>query len=81
MSVSALPATPENTRYVQLRLYGSPNCTIPSLGELGVYGDMVNQCNTLASDDLSNASVAVEYALDGCTSTSFPVQGFPLSKY
>lgn len=71
MSVSAFPATPVNTRYVQLRLFAEPNCTIPSLGELGVYGDQVNQCNTLGAGDIATESVSFEYAIDGCSGESF----------
>ncbi|KAJ5720831.1 uncharacterized protein N7483_008765 [Penicillium malachiteum] len=68
MSISAAPtpATPANTRYVQLRLYSDPACGQDgNLGELGVYGDDVNKCN--AFGDYTVESVSFEYAINNCT--------------
>ncbi|KAJ5703649.1 hypothetical protein N7493_011574 [Penicillium malachiteum] len=70
MSVSAaptpVPATPENTRYVQLRLYSDADCGQDgNLGELGVYGDYVNKCN--AFGDYTVESVRFEAAINNCT--------------
>lgn len=67
MSVSAVPspATPANTRYVQLRLYGEPGCSAQNLGELGVYGDYVNSCQSFGDNDVK--SVSFEYAINNCT--------------
>ncbi|KAJ5533170.1 hypothetical protein N7494_009722 [Penicillium frequentans] len=67
MSVSAVPspATPANTRYVQLRLYGEPGCSAQNLGELGVYGDYVNSCQSFGDNEVE--SVSFEYAINNCT--------------
>ncbi|KAJ5635688.1 uncharacterized protein N7484_009001 [Penicillium longicatenatum] len=67
MSVSAAPspATPANTRYVQLRLYGEPGCSAQNLGELGVYGNYVNSCQSFGDNDVK--SVSFEMAIKNCT--------------
>lgn len=59
------PASPANTRYVQLRLFGAPGCFAENLGELGVYGDAVNACQTLGDSTIE--SVSFEYAINNCT--------------
>ncbi|KAJ5627433.1 hypothetical protein N7528_004860 [Penicillium herquei] len=73
MSISAaptpVPATPENTRYVQLRLYSDADCGQDgNLGELGVYGDYVNKCN--AFGDYTVESVRFEAAINNCIGQS-----------
>lgn len=67
LSAAAFPATPENTRYATLRLYETGNCTIPSLGELGVYGSQVNQCNAFGTFASGAESVSFEFGIEGCT--------------
>ncbi|KAJ6008112.1 hypothetical protein N7540_012088 [Penicillium herquei] len=69
MSTSAaptpVPATPENTRYAQLRLYSDPDCGQDgNLGELGVYGDYVNKCNAFGD---TVESVRFEASINNCT--------------
>ncbi|KAJ5224453.1 uncharacterized protein N7469_007956 [Penicillium citrinum] len=65
MGVSAIPAPPADTRYAQLRLFGEPGCSAQNQGELGVYGDYVNKCNTFG--DTTVKSVSFEYAINNCT--------------
>ncbi|KAJ5871892.1 uncharacterized protein N7529_004245 [Penicillium soppii] len=66
LGVSAIPASPINSRYVQLRLYGEPGCSALNLGELGVYGDKVNSCQTFGSDTVRSVSFEANY-VEGCT--------------
>lgn len=65
MGVSAAPAPPADTRYAQLRLFGESGCSAQNQGELGVYGDYVNKCNTFG--DTTVKSVSFEYAINNCT--------------
>lgn len=65
MSASALPAPPADTRYAQLRLFGEPGCSAQNQGELGVYGDYVNKCNTFG--DTTVESVSFEYSINNCS--------------
>ncbi|KAJ5653712.1 hypothetical protein N7490_000715 [Penicillium lividum] len=65
VSATPTPATPANTRYVQLRLYGESGCSAENLGELGVYGDYVNSCQSFG-DNVVN-SVSFEYAINNCS--------------
>ncbi|GLI73853.1 hypothetical protein PoHVEF18_002083 [Penicillium ochrochloron] len=53
-------------RYVQLRLWGEPSCATLNLGEEGIYGDQVAQCNPLDENDVVR-SVSVERVDAGCT--------------
>lgn len=53
-------------RYAQLRLWGEPGCTTLNLGEEGIYGDQLSQCNFLDENDVVR-SVSFEGADDGCT--------------
>lgn len=71
MSVSAAPAPapPADTRYAQLRLFGEPGCFNQNQGELGVYGDYVNICNTFGETTVR--SVSFEYAINNCTREYF----------
>ncbi|KAJ5082826.1 hypothetical protein N7532_011869 [Penicillium argentinense] len=64
MGASAMPAPPADTRYAQLRLFGEPGCSAQNEGELGVYGDYVNKCNTW--DGTTVKSVSFEYAINNC---------------
>lgn len=69
LGASAMPARradPANTRFVQLRLYGEPSCSAQNLGELGVYGDSVNKCQTFGTDTIRSVSFEYKYA-DNCT--------------
>ncbi|KAJ6016532.1 hypothetical protein N7540_011123 [Penicillium herquei] len=68
MRVSATtdPASPGDTRYAQLRLYGKPDCFSQNWGELGVYGNYVNFCNNFG--DIEIQSVSFESAINNCTS-------------
>ena len=79
MGASAIPtpATPANTRYAQLRLFGAPGCFDQNQGELGVYGDYVNICNAFPEGNVQ--SVSFEYAINNCTGKS-PSQSY-LSLY
>lgn len=69
VSAAPSPATPANTRYAQLRLFGEPGCLAQNLGELGVYGDYVNSCQSFGDNTVE--SVSFEYAINDCTGT-FP---------
>jgi hypothetical protein len=71
LGVSAIPASPINSRYVQLRLYGEPGCSALNLGELGVYGDKVNSCQTFGSDTVRSVSFEANY-VEGCTRKLVP---------
>ncbi|KAH6886796.1 hypothetical protein B0T10DRAFT_563033 [Thelonectria olida] len=64
-SAAPAPAPNPNTRYAQLRLYGKPGCSELNLGELGVYGDKVNQCQTFGDTDVIR-SLALQYNPYGC---------------
>lgn len=80
LGASAMPARradPANTRFVQLRLYGEPSCSAQNLGELGVYGDSVNKCQTFGTDTIRSVSFEYKYA-DNCTRELSPslVPGF-----
>ncbi|KAJ5214933.1 hypothetical protein N7468_010612 [Penicillium chermesinum] len=66
VSAAPTPATPANTRYAQLRLFGAPGCLEQNQGELGVYGDYVNTCNPF-DYDFTVKSVSFEYAINNCT--------------
>ncbi|KAJ5391353.1 hypothetical protein N7509_006843 [Penicillium cosmopolitanum] len=66
MGASAMPAPPADTRYAQLRLFGEPGCSAQNEGELGVYGDYVNKCNTFPGDT-PYRSVSFEYAINNCS--------------
>ncbi|OKP14215.1 hypothetical protein PENSUB_67 [Penicillium subrubescens] len=57
-------------RYVQLRLWGEPSCANLNLGEEGIYGDQVGQCNPLDEVDVVR-SVSVERVDAGCTREFF----------
>lgn len=65
MSASAMPAPPADTRYAQLRLFGESGCSAQNQGELGVYGDYVNKCNTFGETTVK--SVSFEYAINNCS--------------
>ncbi|KAF7596018.1 hypothetical protein BBP40_003798 [Aspergillus hancockii] len=66
LGVSAAPTPDADPRYAQLRLYGEPGCSAQNLGELGVYGDRINECQTFGDDTIR--SVRFEYKLrDNCT--------------
>ncbi|PYH46058.1 uncharacterized protein BP01DRAFT_382233 [Aspergillus saccharolyticus JOP 1030-1] len=70
-----------NTRIVQLRLFGVPGCLELNEGELGIYGDALNQCLTWS--DVTVQSVSFEGGVTGygvqifnddtCTSTPYNV--------
>ncbi|KAE8145974.1 hypothetical protein BDV25DRAFT_58856 [Aspergillus avenaceus] len=67
LGVSAAPTVNAYPRYAQLRLYGEPGCFDQNLGELGVYDERLNSCQTFG-DDYTIRSVAFEYRLrDNCT--------------
>ncbi|KAB8231346.1 hypothetical protein ETB97_001525 [Aspergillus alliaceus] len=66
MGVSAAPAPRDDPRYVQLRIYGESGCFEQNQGEMGIYGDKLNKCQTFG--DTTVKSVRFEYALrDNCT--------------
>ncbi|KAJ5935195.1 hypothetical protein N7466_004742 [Penicillium verhagenii] len=69
ISAAPAPASPANTRYVQLRLYGEAGCSAENLGELGVYGDDVNDCQSFGDNIVQ--SVSFEYAINNCTVTLY----------
>ncbi|KNG81460.1 hypothetical protein ANOM_010029 [Aspergillus nomiae NRRL 13137] len=60
MGVSAAPTPVGNTRLVQLRLFGESGCSALNQGELGVYGDRINQCQTFPGPTTIK-SVSFEY--------------------
>lgn len=73
LGVSAVPtrrADPANTRFVQLRLFGEPGCSAQNLGELGVYGDSVNKCQTFGDENVR--SVKFEYKYQNNCTREFP---------
>ena len=57
-------------RYAQLRLWGEKSCATLNLGEEGIYGDQLAQCNPLDENDVVR-SVSFEAADAGCTCESF----------
>ncbi|KAB8067389.1 hypothetical protein BDV29DRAFT_163428, partial [Aspergillus leporis] len=66
MRISAAPAPEADPRYVQLRIFGEPGCSAQNEGELGVYGDHVNKCQTFGDNTVK--SLSFEYKLlDNCT--------------
>ncbi|KAJ5292219.1 hypothetical protein N7478_001470 [Penicillium angulare] len=67
VSAAPSPATPPNTRYAQFRLFGEPRCLEQNMGELGVYGNYVNKCNTFPDAAGTVKSVSFEYAINNCT--------------
>lgn len=68
LGVSASPTRRADPRYVQLRLYGEPGCSAQNLGELGVYGDSINKCQTFGDDTIRSVSFEYKY-FDNCTRT------------
>ncbi|KAJ5730704.1 uncharacterized protein N7483_005212 [Penicillium malachiteum] len=67
MSVSAIPTSSADTRVVTLRGYASPNCTIPSLGELGVYSSQNGVCSSsISTIDPNTVSITFAPLIDGC---------------
>lgn len=72
LGVSAAPTPaatdidPGNIRKVQLRLYGEPGCSAQNLGELGVYGDKVNKCQTFGAEQVRSVRFESQLA-KGCT--------------
>lgn len=68
-SAAPTPAPPADTRYAQLRLFSAPGCFDLNQGELGVYGDYVNKCNTFGATTVE--SVSFEYAINNCTREYF----------
>jgi hypothetical protein len=71
ISVSASPTPRADPRYVQLRLYGQSGCKAENLGELGVYGDSINKCQTFGDDTIRSVSFEYKY-FENCTRTSVP---------
>lgn len=61
-------------RYAQLRLWGEPSCATLNLGEEGIYGDQLAQCNPLDENDVVR-SVSFERADAGCT-CEFPTVSY-----
>ncbi|RAL10714.1 uncharacterized protein BO97DRAFT_406718 [Aspergillus homomorphus CBS 101889] len=51
-----------NTRLAQLRVYGAPGCSELNLGELGIYGDYLNQCGTFGDDTIQSVSFEAHVA-------------------
>ncbi|KAJ6016081.1 hypothetical protein N7540_010672 [Penicillium herquei] len=67
MGVSAMPASSADLRVVTLRGYASPNCTIPTLGELGVYSSELGVCSSgISTTDPTTVSVTFGPLIDGC---------------
>ena len=70
MGVSAAPtASPSpnpNYRYVQLRVFGAPGCSELNQGELGVYGDSLNKCQTFSDITIKSVSFEAKYQ-ESCT--------------
>jgi hypothetical protein len=71
LGVSASPTRRAYSRYVQLRLYGEPGCSAQNLGELGVYDDSINKCQTFGDDTVRSVSFEYKY-FDNCTRTLVP---------
>jgi hypothetical protein len=63
---AASAAANPNHRYAQLRLWGEPECATLNLGEEGIYGDQLAQCNLLDENDVVR-SVSFEAADAGCS--------------
>ncbi|KAJ5491176.1 hypothetical protein N7539_002743 [Penicillium diatomitis] len=61
VSAAAVPSH----RYVQLRLWGQPQCEILNFGEEGIYGDQTEKCNELDPSSTIQ-SVKVERIDAGC---------------
>ncbi|KAJ5161190.1 hypothetical protein N7492_006582 [Penicillium capsulatum] len=70
VGASAAPAPDANPRYAQLRIFGEPGCSELNQGEIGVYGEQLNKCQTFG--DTKVRSVSFEYKLlNNCTLTVF----------
>lgn len=66
IGASAAPAPDANPRYAQLRIFGEPGCSELNQGEIGVYGDQLNKCQTFGDNTVR--SVSFEYKLlNNCT--------------
>lgn len=71
MGVSAAPTPVGDTRFVQLRLFGESGCSALNQGELGVYGDRINQCQIFPGPTTIK-SVSFEYKYQAnCTCKLF----------
>lgn len=70
VGVSAAPAPDVNPRYAQLRIFGEPGCSEQNQGEIGVYRDQLNKCQTFGDNNVR--SVSFEYKLlNNCTRELF----------
>lgn len=47
-TLTAADTPPENNKWAQLRLFGSPGCDADNLLEMGVYGYQKNQCQSIS---------------------------------
>lgn len=87
LGVSAAPVAgstadidPGSIRKVQLRLYGEPGCSAQNLGELGVYGDKVNKCQTFGADQVRSVRFENQLA-PGCTRKLLSTSIHPLYRF
>ncbi|PYI13144.1 hypothetical protein BO99DRAFT_314459, partial [Aspergillus violaceofuscus CBS 115571] len=53
-----------NTRLAQIRLFSTPGCLEQNLGELGIFGNYINQCETFG--DIIIQSIILEVHILGC---------------
>ncbi|KAE8372727.1 hypothetical protein BDV26DRAFT_297600 [Aspergillus bertholletiae] len=70
MGVSAAPAPSADPRYVQLRVFGESGCSALNEGELGVYGDHLNKCQTFKGITIKSVSYEYKY-FDDCIVTIY----------
>ncbi|KAE8371200.1 hypothetical protein BDV26DRAFT_299006 [Aspergillus bertholletiae] len=61
IGISAAPAPRDDPRYVQLRIYSEPGCFEQNRGEMGIYSDKLNKCQTFGGTTVK--SVRFEYTL------------------
>ncbi|KAJ5621690.1 hypothetical protein N7528_006473 [Penicillium herquei] len=67
MGVLASPTSSVDQRVVTLRGYASAGCTIPTLGELGVYSSELGVCSSgISTTDPATLSVTFGPLIDGC---------------
>ncbi|KAE8386941.1 hypothetical protein BDV23DRAFT_186819 [Aspergillus alliaceus] len=66
IGISAASAPQDDFRYVQLRIYSETSCFEKNQGEMGIYGNKLNKCQTFGATRVK--SVRFEYMLrDNCT--------------
>ncbi|KAB8226963.1 uncharacterized protein BDW43DRAFT_28668 [Aspergillus alliaceus] len=80
MGNPAASAPQDDSRYVQLRIYSDFGCFEQNQGEMGIYGDKLNKCQTFGTTTVK--SVHFEYMLhDNCTVALYNDVNCHLNRY